>query len=726
MSPRAGAAGKAIAPMLCSVARSAPEGEGWTFEPKYDGIRVIAYATPDEVLLVTRNGNDKSRQFPDLVVALRALSRKRERPLVLDGEIVAVEDGAIERFGKLQSRMHVKDAGRIRAHAGRESAAFVAFDLLLDGGESLVDREWGERRERLEEALGDVPGTGALRLADTDSDGEALIGRAQEAGWEGVIAKRVDSPYHPGRRSSHWLKLKLENTQEFVVGGWTEPRRSREHIGALLLGYYDPDGKLEYAGHTGTGFDRASLAAMGRRLARLERKTSPFREEPKTNERAHWVTPKVVVQVRFNEWTQNGTLRQPVFVGVREDKDPREVVREAPGVEGGGAKPAAAPRSRTVRERSGGTDKAEETLSAGGSTRGKRAAGSRGGPEGAGGDGAGGKVSPVGKSATGRVRRGRAPGRPDGTVIRRLAELREAGRDGEVPIRGEGSIPVTNLDKVFFPRTGETKGDLLAFYTTMAPHILPWMRDRPLVLKRFPNGVRGKAFYQQSAPGEVPEGVRVEQLVTEEGEEQARFVGGNLATLLYTVQLGAISYDPWHSRIQALDGADYTVIDLDPGPGATFRTVVEVARRVEEEMDRLGLHGALKTSGSSGVHIYLPLPEGTPLEAATLVAQIVATRVASRHPEIATVERMTRRRPRGTIYVDFLQNILGKTIAGVYAVRAREEGTVSTPLAWEELTDDLDPRDFTMRSVPERVATVGELWAEGMAVPNSLERLTGG
>ncbi len=305
-----------------------------------------------------------------------------------------------------------------------------------------------------------------------------------------------------------------------------------------------------------------------------------------------------------------------------------------------------------------------------------------------------------------------------------VARLRDEG-GGELEAPGEGRVGLGNLDKVFFPMGGETKGDLLEYYARMSPYILPAMQDRPLVLKRFPNGVRGKAFYQQSAPEEVPEGVRVEHLIGEDGEEQARFVGGNLVTLLYTIQLGAVSYDPWHSRVQSLDSADYTVIDLDPGPGAGFGTVIEVARRVREEMDRLGLRGALKTSGSSGVHIYLPLPPGTPLEAATLVAQIVATRVASRHPAIATVERMTRRRPRGTIYVDFLQNILGKTIAGVYAVRAREEATVSTPLEWEELTDDLDPRDFTLHDVPARVAEVGDIWAEAMAVPNSLERLTG-
>ncbi len=287
------------------------------------------------------------------------------------------------------------------------------------------------------------------------------------------------------------------------------------------------------------------------------------------------------------------------------------------------------------------------------------------------------------------------------------------------------ALPVTSLDKVFYPETGHTKGDLLVYYARLARHILPAMADRPLVLKRFPNGVEGESFYQQAAPDAPPDGVRVETLHIE-GKKQRRLVGGDLATLLYTVQLGAISFDPWHSRVADLDAADYTILDLDPGPGADFQTVVEVARRVKEEMDALGLHGALKTSGSSGLHIYLPLPPATPLDAATLIAQIVATRVARAHPEIATVERMTRNRPSGTVYVDYLQNILGKTVAGVYAARAKPRPTVSTPLSWDELTDDLDLGDYTVDTVPARVARLGDLWHPAMKKPNSLDALTAG
>ena len=217
--------------------------------------------------------------------------------------------------------------------------------------------------------------------------------------------------------------------------------------------------------------------------------------------------------------------------------------------------------------------------------------------------------------------------------------------------------------------------------------------------------------------------MRVETIVNEEGEKQRRFVGGNLATLLHTIQLGAISYDPWHSRAGRLDFADYTVLDLDPGAGASFATVIRVARAVKEELERFGLDAALQTSGSRGLHIYVPLPARTPWNAATLVAQIIATRVAEGMPKEATVVRAVKKRPRGTIYVDYLQNILGKTVAGVYAVRARPGATVSAPLGWDELTDDLDPREFTIRTMPERMRAAGNIWAEQMKRRNSLKQL---
>lgn len=328
VSPAAGR----FEPMYASIGTSVPDGDGWTFEPKYDGIRVLAFVTRDAVRLVTRNGNDKTKQFPEIAEALRTLGRKAERDLVVDGEIIAVVDGEVARFQALQDRMHVKDTLAIEHFAENQPAAIVLFDILVDGPDILVKEPWTTRRKHLERALRRRT-SHRLRLSESiPADGNEMLARVRRDGWEGVIAKRTSSRYEPGVRSKAWLKLKVEHRQEFVIGGWTEPRNTREHIGAVLLGYFDRD-RFIYVGHTGGGFTRAGLKDMYRRLARLERKTSPFETPPRTNERAHWTRPEVVVEVKFNEWTADGKLRQPIFLGVRDDKPARDVGREPESVQ---------------------------------------------------------------------------------------------------------------------------------------------------------------------------------------------------------------------------------------------------------------------------------------------------------------------------------------------------------------------------------------------------------
>ena len=308
-------------------------------------------------------------------------------------------------------------------------------------------------------------------------------------------------------------------------------------------------------------------------------------------------------------------------------------------------------------------------------------------------------------------------------VVQQVEALQAASGAGTLRLTSRSALDVTSLGKVFFPETGQTKGDVMRYYARVAGVLLPLIEDRPLVLKRYPNGVNGPSFYQQNAPDEVPAGVRTETITSDKGERQSRFIGGDLTTLLYTVQIGNISVDPWHSRVQSLDFADYMILDLDPGDGATFQRVVDVARWVRDELDGLGLHGALKTSGSSGLHIYVPLPPKTTDETSRDLAEVIASRVAAAHPKEATVERSVKARARGTIYVDWLQNVKGKTVAGPYAVRARPRATVSTPLHWEELDDRLDPLDFTIDSVPVRIAREGDLWGPAMKRRNSFGRL---
>jgi len=680
-----------ITPMLATVGTDIPRGEGWVFEPKYDGIRVLAFASNNDVALLSRNGLDKTRQFPEIADALRALHVRAKRPFVVDGEVVAMRDGSPARFQELQSRMHVIDRDAIQSHRQESPAALIMFDMLVDGTQALVAEPWRVRRKHLAALLRPPGRSNALRLSDVADDGDAMLRQARRHEWEGIIAKRADAPYEAGRRSRAWLKLKIEQRQEFVVGGWTEPRKSREHIGALLLGYYDADGQLVYAGHTGTGFSRQTLLDTHRRLRRLERKTSPFTTTPRTNEPAHWTQPAIVAEIKFNEWTADGKLRQPVFLGLRDDKDPREVVHE--------------PESLSKRSNEQRRVRVSPSRSAAASVK---------------------------RQTTRRSRSAPSYSRSTPRVLLRDAEqiadqIETFERDGGSGVLDlpTGRLEISNLDKIFFPKTKHTKGDVMRFYARVAPYLLPAIADRPLVMKRFPNGVRGKAFYQQRAPADRPASVRVEPVSDDGLTTQERIIGGDLATLLYVAQLGAISIDPWHSRVQSVKYADYSIIDLDPGPRAAFARVIEVARAVKEVLDDLRLHAIPKTSGASGVHIVLPLGPGVPNDGARIVAEVVARKVAERHPKIATVERWVKARRSGTVYVDFLQNIRGKTVAGVYSVRAQATPSVSTPLAWDEVNDDLDPSAFTIDTVLPRLRHVGDLWAKGMKTPNRLEGILG-
>lgn len=684
-----------------------PAGAEWAFEPKYDGIRIVALVADDEVAMMSRNGIDKCRQFPEISTQLLALARKLGRNLVLDGEVVALDaDGAPARFQDLQGRMHLLDAGAVSDRSVAAPVAFVAFDLLIFGDELLASAPWDERRARLEQVMRSMSAAmrRVLRKSDVDYESPArLLREARRQRWEGVMAKLRDRPYEPGRRVRHWRKIKIENQQEFVIGGWTEPRNSRKHLGALLLGYYDAAGKLVYAGHTGTGFTDRMLADVYRRLKPLEQERSPFASLPKTNEAAHWTAPRLVAEVRFNEWTAGGNLRHPVFLGLREDKKARDVVRES-GPTGAGVARAPARRAAAGARRA--------TKAASPKTATRKSA------------------TRKSKTTTGRpgtaAQRGKAGARGDrATAVAAQIRAQPTAKRAHLDMGGDVELSVTNLGKLFFPAAKVTKGRLMEYYAEIAPYLLPALADRPLVLKRYPNGIGKEAFYQQKAPDTVPPGVRVESVADEGITTQRRLIGGDLVTLLYLVQLGAISTDPWHSRVQHIAEADYSIIDLDPGPKATFKRVLQVARWVKEELDEFGLHAVPKTSGASGIHIVMPLPRGASYEVSVALAELVARRVAAKYPKETTVHRWVKSRPPAAVYVDYLQNIRGKTVASVYSARAEPKASVSAPLTWKEIMDDLHPSDFTIHNLPARVKRVGDLWAQGMRKANRLPGVVG-
>jgi bifunctional non-homologous end joining protein LigD len=674
--------------MLASLADAPLDDAKLVYEPKYDGIRAVVEVNPRAktggVRLWSRLGNDKTHQFPEVAAALAKWSGRLKAPVVLDGEIVALDaKGRPTGFQQLQGRIHLSD---VDESAGGGRVAFIAFDILRNGAADLRGRPLVERRVELERLFSQTASP-LLRISEmVRGDGCRLYQRALDEGWEGLIAKDAASPYKSGKRSPDWRKLKIVHEQEFVIGGWTEPRQTRSYFGALLLGVYEPrtshqppptapatSHRLVYAGHTGTGFNERELARVMKLLKPLETKECPFEPRPKTNERAHWVRPALVAQIKFTEWTADRKLRHPVYLGLRDDKKPEDVRREDK------VRVTAESERRTAPAAAKGAD----------------------------------------------------------TIVEQLRALEDRRVNGTIELPDGDRLAVTNLHKVFWPKQQFTKGDLFRYYAEVAAAILPAVDDRPLVMKRFPNGIDAAPFYQHRV-ADVPSGVRVETVRV--AEKRPQIIGGTLKTLLYTTQLAAISEDPWFSRVSSPEFADYAAIDLDPADGTPFARVLDIARWVHDELDAIGAMAVPKTSGASGLHIYIPLPAGTPYDAGLLFCQIVATVVAQKHPKIATVERAVRERG-GRVYIDYLQNVLGKTLATAYSARASDYAGVSAPLTWKEIDAGIEREDFTIKTMPGRLKEAGDLWEPlraskgvdlarveryaGRAIPKKLKKAAG-
>jgi len=490
--------------------------------------------------------------------------------------------------------------------------------------------------------------------------------------------------------------------QACVIGGWTDPRGSRPFFGALLLGVYDEAGRLHYIGHSGAGFTDAEIGRVWKRLHPLRSKISPFAATPRTNQRPHWVQPKLVAEVTFAEWTAGGKLRHPTYIGLRDDMTPRSVRREPDTLVGG---PEGPPLRRSDYRVDAGAEGPPPRQSGDGVVVGVEGPPLRRSDYRA----VGGADLQVRPSAAERPRTSTLTRAAIRKLLDQIDAIEDKGGNGALELPAGDRLEVSNLGKVFWPTVKLTKGDLFRHYIRVAPFILPALSDRPLVMKRYPNGVTAKPFYQHRAPDTRPPAVRVEHATTET-ETRPHLIGGSLTTLLYTVQLASISQDPWFSRVQAEDIVDHVAIDLDPPDDLPFRRVLDMARWVREELDSLKAPGFAKTSGAGGVHIYVPMPPDTPYAAGLLFCQIVATMVARKHPRVATVERSLKARGR-RVYVDYLQNVRGKTLASAYSARANDFAGVSTPVTWEEIDEGVTPQDFTIRNIAGRLEAAGDLWA---------------
>ncbi len=647
--------------MLATLAEHPPSGAGWCFEIKYDGVRVLAFRDGEEVRMAGRSGEDITARYPEVAAALRGLAVPR---FLLDGEIIAEDERGRPSFQHLQARMGLSKPRDIESARARVPVRGVFFDCLSAEGHDLRKLPLEHRKEILARV---VPPLGPAQRCDHVLEhGEAFLEVVTEMGLEGIVAKRLASAY-VGRRSPDWIKVKSERQQEFVIGGYTDPQGSRAGFGALHVGLYDGT-KLVYVTKVGTGFDAKEIRRLRQELDPLARETSPFDERTPTGRGHHWVEPRLVCEVRFAEWTRDGGLRAPVYLGQRFDIRPEDCKREQPidvepQLEGGDTSPP----QTSAEEPSAAS--ATKPGPKGSRTRARRAA------------------VPRSRSAT-------APS------VAADAKDRVPPPAPEPPPAPHEPVRLTNLKKVFWPE-GYTKGDLIDYYVTVAPHLLPYLRDRPVVLTRYPDGIDGKSFFQKDAPVYVPDWIRTETIHSDDAGRDIRyFVIDDEESLRYVANLGTIPLHVWPSRAGSLDHPDWMVIDLDP-KGAPFSHVVQVARALKTILDELGLPGYPKTSGATGLHVLIPMGQRYSDEDTRTFARVLATLTVEAVPEISTITRAIRGRG-GKVYVDFGQNGAGNTIVGPYSLRPLPGAPASCPLRWDEVNARLDPAKFTMKTLPKR------------------------
>ena len=658
----------------------------WMWEPKLDGYRVLAFIEGQGVKLRSRRGLELSGTFPGLCAEL---GKQAAGSMVLDGEIVAFDAGGKPSFAALQERAQLKAERDIAAADRIAPVAFVAFDLLHFAGINLRKAPYRDRRRYLAQCL--LPSS-LVQLVHAAEDGIALHAAALASGFEGVVGKRRDSRYEAGRRSPSWLKVKPTRSADFVVGGYTKGKGSRTPLGAILVGYWDK-GKLRYASHVGSGFDESTLKQVKARLDPLQRSACPFVEKPELNAPTTWVEPDVVAEVCFQSWTDDDHLRAPVFLRLRDDLDPKAVRRS----ERGRASPAAS----------------FANLAAG----------------------------------------------PVGEVVAQLENTKTA----LTLAVGAHQIRLTHLDRVYWPadpalkQPALTKRDLLRYFAQVSPFILPHLADRPLTMIRMPDGIRGQRFFQKHWEQERPGFVETITVFSSHKEESHEYLlCNNLPTLLWLAQSGTLEFHVWHSRaktgpdarsksvdyaasLESLEGSvlnypDYVVFDIDPyiysgkeaaGAEPELNTVAfekgkEVAFWLRELLQSMSLEPIVKTSGKTGLHVFVPIKRTIDFDAARHVSELVGRHLMRLHPKDITLEWSVPKRT-GKIFMDYNMNVRGKTLNVAYSPRGEPGAPVSLPLTWEELAA-AHPLDFRITNVPERLEKTGDRWRDALERKQSLER----
>ena len=670
-----------LAPMLAETGDAPFHRAEWMWEPKLDGYRVLAFIDEGGVKLRSRRGLEFSARFPRLV---KELGQQAVRSMILDGELVAFDASGRPSFAALQDRAQLKTEREIASADLNRPVAFYCFDLLHFAGIDLRKATYRDRRRYLAQCL--LPSS-LVQLVHAAEDGIALHAAALASGFEGVIGKRKESRYEAGRRSASWLKVKPTVSADFVVGGYSKGKGSRAALGALLVGYWDHD-KLRYASHVGSGFDERALVQVKARLEPLKRSDCPFDEAPELNGPTIWVRPETVAEVSFQSWTEDGHLRAPVFLRLRDDVDPKTVRR---------AEASPAPAAT-----------------------------------------AGGPVDDI------------------------VAQLENAKAALTLAV-GPHLIRLTNLDRVYWPADPArklpafTKRDLLTYLAQVSPYMLPHLADRPLTMIRMPDGIRGQRFFQKHWEQQRPEFVETITVFSGTKDEQHDYLlCNNLPTLLWLAQSGTLEFHVWHSRakpgpdavsdstdyatsLESLEASvlnypDYVLFDLDPyiysgleakGAEPELNTIAfekgkEVAFWLRELLQSMSLEAIVKTSGKTGLHVFVPIRRTIDFDAARHVSELVGRHLMRLHPKDITQEWSIPKRT-GKIFMDYNMNVRGKTLNVAYSPRGEPGAPVSMPLTWEELAG-AHPLDFTIANAPQRLAKSGDRWHDALERKQSLEQ----
>jgi bifunctional non-homologous end joining protein LigD len=612
-----------LTPMLAQTRNRPFNDPNWLFEIKWDGYRAVAEIAGGEVELYSRNQVNYNRRFVPVVESLK----KFPGTAVLDGEVVVLDKDGHPSFQLLQD--YPKSAGEL---------VYYVFDILHLDGHDLTRLPLIRRKEILGKILPDLP---QLRLSEhIPETGKKFFNHAHKLRLEGIIAKNAQSPYRAGKRSDEWLKIKTGLRQEAVIAGFTRPNGNRKYFGALVLGVYKR-GKLKYVGHTGGGFNDQNLEAILGKLQPLVQSECPFEVAPPTNAPVTWVKPKLICEVSFKEWTSDRKMRHPIFLGMRDDKNPREVEAE--------------------------TTSDVDSINAD-----------------------------------------------------------QASADTAIVKIGKQTLSITHPHKIFWPREKYTKTDLIRYYTEISPIILPYLKDRPQSMLRFPHGINGENFYQKDAGHLTAPWLKKVAIHSESGDKTIPYLlCQDLATLVYMINLGCIDFNPWNSRIKHLDHPDYLILDLDPEKAA-FSKVIQVAQVIRKVLEDLEITSFPKTSGKRGMHIYIPMGAKYTYDQVRQFAQLLCLRIQARLPRLVSLVHNPDKR-RGKVYLDYLRNGRGQTTASVYSVRAYPKATVSTPLKWEEITPRLKPDKFTIRTMSKRLEKYGDLFrgvmGKGINIKKILKRI---